>query len=140
MDALSSLPFAVAVALRHGAVPLLAYRPTALQDTTVLALADRVGWELDPTIREGTIEGGRVRVVLTDGRSFETAARHAFGHPGQPLPPEILARKFRDCAAMAAVPPGEAQIDRLLAVVGDLEARPLSDLVAALQWTEETHG
>ena len=140
MDALSSLPFAVAVALRHGAVPLQAYRADALGDAATLALADRVSWALDPAIREGTIEGGRVRIVLADGRAFETAARHAFGHPGQPLPPDILARKFRDCAAMAATPPDEGRIDGLLQVLANLEGRPVGDLVDALQWGEASRG
>ena len=133
MDALSSLPFAVAVALHHGGVPLSAYTSEALTDPAILALARRVTWEVDDErSRDGSIEGARVVITLADGRKISHSVRHGLGHPDDPLPEEAVVRKFRDCARMATRPPGDEAIDRLHRVVQDLEHRSVEDLAAAL--------
>jgi len=133
MDALSSLPFAVAVAMRHGGVPLSAYTSAGLEDAEVLDLARRVSWEADDERnRDGTIEGARVVVRLRDGRTFSRSARHGPGHPDDPLPDAFLVRKFRDCARMATRPAADDAVERISEIVHDLENRSVSDLVAAL--------
>ena len=133
MDALSSLPYAVAVALHHGGVPLSAYTSDALGDPAVLALAQRVTWEVDDQrSHDGTIEGARVVITLADGRKLSHSVRHGLGHPDDPLPEEALVRKFRDCARMATRPIGDDAIERLRRIVQDLEHRSVDDLAAAL--------
>ena len=105
MDALSSLPFAVAVALVHGSVPLSAYTSAALRAPAVLDLARRVTWEVDDERSEdGTIEGAKVTVRLRDGRTFTHSVRHGLGHPDHPLSEAVVVQKFRDCARMATRP------------------------------------
>lgn len=132
MDALSSLPFAVAVAMVRGRVGLESYTDAAIRDAAVLAMADRISWRLDETIAEGTIEGGRVEVTLKDGRKLQGAARHGFGHPGQPLPDNVRRAKFEDCVSVMPEPIPASQIDRIAEAVERLEFLPVSALAEAL--------
>ena len=133
MDALSSLPYAVSVAIRFGRIPLSAYAADRLSDPEVLAIADRVTWELDDAMSEaGTIEGGRVRVRTRDGRVLEGTARHGLGHPDFPLPPALERQKFLDCAALAAEPLEAADLERLVTTIHQLETRTVADLSAGL--------
>lgn len=46
----------------------------------------------------------RVRVRLTDGRTFEIGPRQVPGHPGNPLSADQLREKFESCAAVALSP------------------------------------
>jgi len=132
MDALSSLPFAVATALTRGRVTLQGYTDAAIRDPETLAMADRVRWQLDAGIDEGTIEGGRIRVTLADGRVLEGAARHGFGHPGEPLPAAVRRAKLDDCVAMMPRPLPPDRVQRIVDTVEALDTLPVSALTAAL--------
>jgi len=133
MDALSSLPYAVAVALAHGSVPLTAYTPEGMSDPVVLALAERVTWEVDEhRSADGTIEGARVWLRTRSGERFEHEVRHGAGHPDDPLTDAMLRAKFRDCAVMARRPIAEAEIDRLQAAVAALESTSVATLAKAV--------
>jgi 2-methylcitrate dehydratase PrpD len=133
MDALSSLPYAVAVALAHGSMPLTAYTEAGLRDAMVLSLADRVSWQLDEArSRDGTIEGARVQLKTRDGRAFEHEVRHGLGHPDSPLTEAMLRAKFRDCAVMVRRPIADAEIDRLQAAVAALDASSVAAFAAAI--------
>lgn len=133
MDALSSLPFAVAVALKHGSVSLRSYSESAIRDDDVLALAQKVDWVLDTSIQEGTIEGGRVQIKLKDGRQLEAKARHAFGHPGQPLPLDVKRAKLGDCVAMMDQPLSDTELRRIVDAVESLERISVAELSATLK-------
>jgi 2-methylcitrate dehydratase PrpD len=133
MDALSSLPWAVAVALRHGSVPLSAYTVAGLQDVEVLALAERVTWELDDArSRDGTIEGARVVLRTKSGATHEHCVRHGVGHPDDPLSPAMMRAKFGDCAAMARRTVTAEEIDRLHDAVERLDAIDVTTFAAAI--------
>ncbi|HTV67838.1 MAG TPA: hypothetical protein VMF90_04805, partial [Rhizobiaceae bacterium] len=132
MDALSSLPFAVAVAMVRGRVGLESYTDSALRDQALLAMAERIDWKLDEKITEGTIEGGRITVRLKNGQEISGSARHGFGHPGQPLPDDVRRAKFEDCVAVMPQPIPSSQIDRIAESVDQIERRPVSAVTAAL--------
>lgn len=132
MDALSSLPYAVAVALCYGGVPLSAYVDAELRDARVLQMAERVTWQMDLTRHEGTIEGGRVTIRLKDGRTFAGSARHGLGHPDNPLSPALIRRKFMDCVRLLPSPPAPELVEALLQVVDSLEHHSVADLTRAL--------
>ena len=122
MDALGSLPFAVAVALRHGSVPLVAYTDAALHDPVVLALAERVTWQVDESrSADGTIEGATVEIDTTAGTTLRHSVRHGMGHPDFPLTDEVIRAKFAGCGAMAHRPPTTQQVERLWQAVQALE-------------------
>ncbi|NYT26071.1 MmgE/PrpD family protein [Alcaligenaceae bacterium] len=140
MDALSSLPYAVAVALRHGNVPLTAYVSERLGDPAVLDIARKVHWtEDDECSLDGTIEGGRVSVTLDDGRVLTHSVRHAIGHPDHPLDRSYLFDKFASCGQMAAAPPSQQAIQELWGVIDTLETRPLADLTGAIRALNAGH-
>ena len=133
MDALSSLPFAVAVALQHGSVPLASYTEQGLRDERVLQVAERVQWQLDEQRSEdGTIEGATVEFVLDDGRTLRHSVRHAMGHPDAPLPDEVVIQKFIGCAAMAHRPCTEGQARALWDAVQRLETLSVAAFAAAI--------
>lgn len=133
MDGLSSLPYGVAVALKYGSMPLSAFTDEGLRDPAVLAVADRVSWEVDhDRSSEGTIEGARVAMRLKDGRTVEHSVRHGLGHPDHPLPPELLRAKFRDCAAMARRPIADAEIDRLQQAIDNLDRMSVREFARAI--------
>jgi 2-methylcitrate dehydratase PrpD len=132
MDALSSLPFAVSVAFVRGRVGLESYTDAALRDPAVLAMAGRVGWDLDASIDEGTIEGGRVTVRLRDGSTLTRAVRHGFGHPGAPLPEAVRRAKFADCLRLLPGGADRGLADRLFDALLGVDDRPVADLTALL--------
>ncbi|MFC5290374.1 MmgE/PrpD family protein [Actinokineospora guangxiensis] len=103
IDALCHLPFVLAAATVHRAVPLRAFETEGREDPAVRAAAGRVAWELDPAHdRLGTIEPGRVRVEFADGRVAEGSAERGLGHPENPLSAEQQEAKWWDCAAHGA--------------------------------------
>jgi 2-methylcitrate dehydratase PrpD len=133
MDALSSLPYAVAVAMQHGSVPLQAYTAQGLRDERVLAMAKRVSWEVDESrSADGTIEGATAELELTDGARHRHTVRHGLGHPDTPLPDDIVLRKFVGCASMAHRPVDEAQARRLWDLVARLETLSVAEFATAI--------
>lgn len=133
MDALSSLPFAVAVALKHGSVPLLAYSEQGLRDPELLALTQRVHWKVDEQrSSDGTIEGATVAIELRDGKKHKHTVRHGAGHPDAPLSDDIVIRKFQDCGQMAHRPIDEGAGQRFWSQVQDLERMSVREFAAAV--------
>lgn len=133
MDALSSLPFAVAVALRHGNVPLSAYTDAAIADPVVLALADRVTWQVDEARSgDGTIEGATVEIETTAGAKHRHSVRHGTGHPDHPLTDEVVLRKFEGCGAMAHRPPSASAAEALWQAVQSLETMSVREFAQLL--------
>jgi len=105
VDAKFSLPFLVAVAAVHRDVRLSDFAPAALQNSQVLAMAQKVvpiedrslDWKLE-------LPPGRVEVVTRDGRHIVATGTHVPGSVDAPLTWDDLRRKFDDCASVAAVP------------------------------------
>ncbi|TCG02362.1 hypothetical protein BZM26_00465 [Paraburkholderia strydomiana] len=134
IDALCSLPFCSAVALHHGSVRLGAFSEEGMRDPRVLELAERITWEADDErSHDGTIEGGDVAVYLRSGECYRHTVRHAIGHPDFPISEELLVRKFIDCAALSAHPPGEAEVRRFWELVQNLENIEVSEFSAAVR-------
>jgi len=140
MDALSSLPYAVAVALRHGNVPLSAYGRGGLGDPAVLQIAQKVSWTVDDERSlDGTIEGGRVEITLENGDVLKHTVRHAIGHPDHPLDQAYLFDKFSSCGQMAFATPPQDAIQTLWDTIETLEERPLADLTQAVRALTTEH-
>ncbi|MGE4238959.1 MmgE/PrpD family protein [Ramlibacter sp.] len=134
MDALFSLPYGGAVALTHGHVRLSAFQPEGMKDERVLALAQRMTWEVNEAqSHDGTIERGDVAIHLRNGDVLRHEVRHAMGHPDHPVSDDVLMRKFLDCAALAPRPPTEAQAREFWNVVQDLESLPAKAFGDALR-------
>jgi 2-methylcitrate dehydratase PrpD len=70
-----SLPYSIAVLLVRGKAGLEEFSETAIQDAAVLQIAEKVSYELDPTIDYPRHFSGHVKIRLKDGRIFEESSR-----------------------------------------------------------------
>lgn len=89
-----SLPFAVASALVGGREGFDLFGEEARSDRRVLALAKRVHHVIDDTLPFPATYGGRVTIVLRDGRVREIEELVNRGHPDRPLSDEEVVAKF----------------------------------------------
>jgi 2-methylcitrate dehydratase PrpD len=121
IDAKFSLPFTVATALVTGAVTIDSFSAEALRAPNVLALAERVSFTVLEDAAPGAIASGGIAIRLMDGSVLERFVATPRGAPANPIPQEELVEKFRTCARLAAVPPGEAMIAAILARIDRLE-------------------
>ena len=96
-----SLPYLLATVLVRGTAGLADFTDEAARDERVLAVAGRVGYEIDPTIDYPRQFVGHVRIRLNDGRVLEERQDHPRGGPDFPLAPRDLDTKFRGNATLA---------------------------------------
>jgi 2-methylcitrate dehydratase PrpD len=95
-----SLPYLVAVILAKGRAGLGEFTDHAVQDQTVLSLAGKVRYTLDPSMDYPTHFGGHVRIRLTDGRVVEERQDRPRGGPDLPMSRDELEEKFRGNAGL----------------------------------------
>jgi 2-methylcitrate dehydratase PrpD len=116
-----SLPYCIAVILIRGRAGLEEFTDDAIRDSSVLALAKKVRYELDPSIDYPRHFSGHVQIRLTDGRILEENQPHPRGGLEDPLPPEEIESKFRANAQLRLSP---ARVDQIVAAVNGLEELP----------------
>ena len=109
LEAKFSLEFAVASALRYGAVGLAQLADPVVGDPDLQALIAKVhvraGETYDPDY-PGAAPTDHVEITLDDGRTVTTPAiRRARGHADHPLSGSELRAKFDDCAAHGGIAP-----------------------------------
>jgi 2-methylcitrate dehydratase PrpD len=125
-----SLPYCIATMLIRGRAGLEEFTDGAIQDPSVLALAKKVRYELDPSIDYPRHFSGHVKVRLDDGTLLEENQPHPRGGFEDPLPPEEIEAKFRANAQLRLPPERAGQI---IAAVSCLEQLPnitsLTDLL-----------
>jgi len=132
MDALSSLPFGVALCFTYGAAPLSAYTRDGMRDDAVRALARLVTCELDDELtRDGTVEGAAVAVHLKDGTVHRCALRPSAVQTAA-RPEAWLVDKIKGCARLGWNPMTDGQVEHLWDVVMSLEDRSVAELSEAL--------
>ena len=95
-----SLPYLLAVVLTRGRASLAEFEDDVVKDPAVLALAARVGYDLDPTIDYPRQFIGHVRVRLRDGRIIEESQDHPRGGPDAPMSRGEIEAKFRGNASL----------------------------------------
>src|SRR5947208_7404344 len=95
-----SMQFCAAEALATGRVAIASFEDGAT-DAGTRALMGRVRMVVDPSLPDGLEQHAwsRVTVRLRDGRTLDSPARGACGHPDQPLTDAQLRAKFLGCAA-----------------------------------------
>jgi 2-methylcitrate dehydratase PrpD len=115
-----SLPYLLALMLVKGRATLAEFTDEAARDQAVLAVAGKVGYEVDATIDYPRQFIGHVAVRLRDGRLLEACQDHPRGGPDFPLTREEVEAKFLGNAALAV--PAE-QSARVVKIVGALAAQ-----------------
>jgi 2-methylcitrate dehydratase PrpD len=94
-----SLQYSLAEALYHGALGKTAYRAESLKNPEILALARRVLYHVDPDYPGPGRFKGAAKIILKDGRSFETVEEYNRGSAENPMTPEEVRAKFDDNAS-----------------------------------------
>lgn len=119
VEAEDSIYFTTAKALATGSVTLADLQPTpdGIFDEQTLELTGRMRL----TVEEALKRSGIVEVSLVDGRSASKRVDAPLGHPTNPMPRDVLVAKFLDCARHASLPLSRERLDRVIALVDDLE-------------------
>lgn len=89
-----STPYCIAAALVRGSVGLADFTDEAVQDPTVLAVAARVRYTVDPDNPYPQRFTGHIHATLADGRVVEERQPHLRGGGAEPLSRADIADKF----------------------------------------------
>jgi 2-methylcitrate dehydratase PrpD len=119
-----SLPYLLAVILTRGRASLAEFEDDVVRAPEVLAVASRVGYELDPTIDYPRQFVGHLRVRLKDGRVVEEWQDHPRGGPDSPMGRDELEAKFRGNASLVMP---DARALRVIRDVRTLDSAPSLD-------------
>jgi 2-methylcitrate dehydratase PrpD len=114
--AANSIPFCVAKALVHGDVRLGDVTSAGLQDKAAIAVAQRTTCRFDDALK-----GAIVNIVMRDGRRHQAGVERPLGHRTRPISYERLVEKFRDCCSHALVRLASRDLERLIAVIDQLD-------------------
>ncbi len=117
-----SLPYSIAVMLVHGKAGLQEFSDETIRDPRVLDLAQKVRYEVDPTIDYPRHFSGHVKMFLDDGSVLEENQTHPRGGFEEPLPPEEIKAKFRANAGLAL---SQGKVDAIIDVIENLEKLPV---------------
>ncbi|MCC7485729.1 MAG: MmgE/PrpD family protein [Burkholderiales bacterium] len=133
IDLAGNMLFAVAAAIRHGAIPLSLYHHAGLADDVIANAMPKVRWRYDATLNGHTFEPGVVEIATKAGGRYTARCEVALGHPDNPMTPEQRVGKFLDCAAAAGKPLPRERALRVVDAVTRLErASDIDDLMRLL--------
>jgi len=125
-----ALPYSIAVMLVRGKAGLAEFTDETIRDEAILKVADKIRYELDPTIDYPRHLSGHVKIRLNDGTLLEENQPFPRGGFELPLPPEDIEEKFRANASLAIA---RKKADEIITAVRGLESLPkiatLSDLL-----------
>jgi 2-methylcitrate dehydratase PrpD len=126
-----SIPFALALALRHGRIEPEDVSEENLQRPEILDLARKVEVVVDPEINSQFPAKTIARVTMQTARGrFQSTVEYPRGNPENPLSDEELAAKFRSLTAKIV---GDRDSEKLRAAVQDLSrARDVTSLTQLL--------
>ncbi len=139
LNAQMSLQYNVAVALHDRQAYLEQFTPQRIVEPAVCETARRVEIEVDPEIdrQYPEIYGGRLTLLLKDGRRVTKRVDYSRGMPENPMSGEEIERKFRSLATAAV---GQSSADEFLssarAIFDASSAKPLADLLAGAHCVE----
>jgi 2-methylcitrate dehydratase PrpD len=125
-----SIQFQVACALLHGRFGLAELERFA--NTEILALADRVGYRVDPHTGYPKHFSGEVIVTLKDGRRLAHREQINRGAADNPLSETDIVAKFSDNAALARVRNADAVRDMIVGIDSLDRARELGDALTGI--------
>lgn len=131
-DAQFSIPYIVATALTHGSFGLEHLEESALNDPGVLALAQRVTYEVDPDSPFPKYYSGEVVVTTTGGQELRQREHINRGAVDRPLSGSDIEKKFLSNATLATSTSRAHQVmDAVLALDRAASASDFAELLAA---------
>ncbi|MDI6028483.1 hypothetical protein QBK99_20060 [Corticibacterium sp. UT-5YL-CI-8] len=128
-DAQFSVHYAVASGLVRGRFGLAELEPEALSDPTMLGIASKVSYEIDPKSAFPTYYSGEVVVTLADGREVRHREHVNRGASDRPLTSDEITTKFMENATMAL---SEEAAIKVLGAIHKLDTMPAAELSAVL--------
>jgi 2-methylcitrate dehydratase PrpD len=129
-----SVYYAIAIQLVRGRNVAADYTEDTLRDPAIAAMAKRIRLEVDPQVEAWFPKkiGGRVTVLMKDGRRFSELVEDCKGTPAHPLTEAERLAKVRGVAGLVMA---RDRVERLVATIGDLEhvanVRTISHLLKA---------
>ena len=117
-DAQFSIPYIVATALTKGRFSLDDLEEPALRDEQVLALAQKVDYEVDPDSPFPKYYSGQVIVTTHDGRELRHREQINRGAADRPISNQEIEGKFMENMALAVAPDRAAQVHELVLSMG----------------------
>jgi len=131
-DAQFSIPYIVATALVRGSFGLAHLEDAALANAEVLALAQRVEYEVDPASPFPKYYSGEVIVTTHDGRELRHREEINRGAADRPISGPDIEQKFMDNMLLAVSKSRAEQVrDLVLTLDGGTSARDLAEGLAA---------
>jgi 2-methylcitrate dehydratase PrpD len=118
-----STPYCLASGLVHGGVGLEAFTEDAVRDASVLKVAAKVRYEIDPDNPYPDNFTGHIRAVLRDGTVVEERQPHLRGGGHEPLSRQDIEEKFVLCARHGGW--SDQRIDQALALARNFFAGPI---------------
>ncbi len=115
--AANSIPFGVAKALANGSVALADFTADGLRQPDVLAMAERLSYEFE----EGLGRSATIEVTTTGGQRHTNRVDQPLGSAANPMTPEQLVAKFRDCAQHAPQALSHNAVDEIISLVDRLD-------------------
>jgi 2-methylcitrate dehydratase PrpD len=119
-DAQFSIPYVIAAALCRGGFTLDELEDEALADAAILALADRVDYEIDPHSSFPRHYCGEVIVTTRGGRTLRHREAINRGNGERPLAEAEIVEKFRANAARAVSAERAGRVGQLVLRLDDL--------------------
>jgi len=123
VDSQFSIPWAVAVVFAKGRAGIGDFTEEAIKSPDILEISGKVHVEVDKSVGEkkGLIPA-KIGVTTKKGQTYiEQADNTPMGDAPEQLPFDAYERKFRDCASYAVKPRTKKQIDKIVALIGQLE-------------------
>ncbi|WP_320178688.1 MmgE/PrpD family protein [Roseovarius pacificus] len=122
VDAKFSIPYCVAVAAFRGTVGLADFTEEALTNPEVLAVAEKITAEPDPSGNwAARLPFGRITVTTNDGQTFEQIGDNVPGESEAPMDWTYIEQKFREAVSFSINPVPADRVDRAVALIRDLE-------------------
>jgi 2-methylcitrate dehydratase PrpD len=115
--------------LVRGKAGLAEFTDEAIRDEELLKVADKIRYELDPTIDYPRHLLGHVKIRLDDGTLLEENQPFPRGGFELPLPPEDIEEKFRANASLAI---SAEKAEEIIAAVRGLDSLPKIETLADL--------
>jgi 2-methylcitrate dehydratase PrpD len=123
IDSQFSIPWAVAAVFARGRAGIGDFTEEAIKNPDILEISGKVRVRLDKNVGEkkGMIPA-KIGVATKEGQTYiEQADIPPTGDTPEQLPFDAYERKFRDCAAYAVKPRTKKQIDKIIALIRQLE-------------------
>jgi 2-methylcitrate dehydratase PrpD len=120
VDSQFSIPWAVAVVIARGRAGISDFSEEAIISRDILQICDKIKLDMEAGTEGKERFRNAMQITMNDGRVFTEKSAGPV-NTETVLPFKVYESKFRDCVAYAARPIPGKNIDRIVALVQDLE-------------------